>query len=65
MPNLNYVYIFDCVDCGTFYGEQALTASGDLLCPNCYAEQRIDSPYVEQLPVLYTPKPFIPEREDA
>jgi hypothetical protein len=63
--NLNYVYIFDCVHCGNFYEEQALTANGDLLCPNCHSEQAIDSPYVEQLPVLYTPTPFTPEREDA
>jgi hypothetical protein len=57
----NYVYIFDCVHCSNFYGEQSLTASGDLLCPNCYAPERIDSPYVERMAVLYKPEPFTPE----
>jgi Zn finger protein HypA/HybF involved in hydrogenase expression len=64
MPNLNYVYVFDCVNCSNFYGEQSLTANGDLLCPNCHSEQRIDSPYVEQVQVLYTPTPFTPEEEN-
>jgi Zn finger protein HypA/HybF involved in hydrogenase expression len=56
MPKLNYIYIFDCVHCSNFYGEQALTRNGDLVCPNCHAEQRIDSPYVEQVEVTYKPK---------
>jgi hypothetical protein len=60
MPKLNYVYIFDCVHCSNFYGEQTLTKNGALLCPNCYAEQHIDSPFVEQMEVSYKPKDFTP-----
>lgn len=58
MPKLNYIYIFDCVHCSNFYGEQTLTRNGDLVCPNCHAEQRIDSPYVEQVEVTYKPKEY-------
>jgi hypothetical protein len=58
----NYVYIFDCLNCGNFYGEQSLTTAGELLCPNCYAPERVESPFVERMAVLNTPKPF--ERED-
>lgn len=44
-----YVYVFDCVGCSDFYGEQKLNAKGELLCPNCDNPQRIDSPYVEKV----------------
>ena len=42
-----FVYIFDCVHCAKFYGEQSLTKTGELLCPSCGAEQWKDSDYVE------------------
>jgi DNA-directed RNA polymerase subunit M/transcription elongation factor TFIIS len=65
MPKLNYIYIFDCVHCSNFYGEQTLTRNGDLVCPNCHAEQRIDSPYVEQVKVTYKPKAFEVEQQNV
>ena len=65
MPKLNYIYIFDCVHCSNFYGEQTLTRNGDLVCPNCHAEQRIDSPYVEQVEVTYKPKTFEVEQQNV
>jgi hypothetical protein len=46
-----YVYIFDCVRCYGFYGEQVLTQEGKLLCPECLGEQEKDSPYVEKMRV--------------
>lgn len=44
-----YVYIFDCVACSQFYGEQELNEHGELLCPNCEAPERIESPFVERV----------------
>lgn len=61
---MNYVYIFDCVSCGNFYGEQSLTPTGELLCPNCYAPERVESPFVERMAVLHTPTPFTIEEEN-
>lgn len=52
------VFIFDCVDCGQFYGEQTLTADGRLLCPSCLSEQTVDSVYVEAVPVNREVEPF-------
>lgn len=46
-----YIYIFDCVDCGRFYGEQALAEDGKLYCPECESEQNVDSPYIEKMKV--------------
>ena len=46
-----YVYIFDCVDCGGFYGEQKLDDDGKLYCPECRSEQWKDSDYVERMKV--------------
>lgn len=60
MPKVNYVYVFDCVECYGFYGEQSLTKEGKLLCPNCLGEQFKGSPYVEKVRVLYVVKPFEP-----
>lgn len=60
MPKVNYVYVFDCVDCYGFYGEQSLTEEGKLLCPNCLGEQWKGSPYVEKVRVLYEVRPFQP-----
>jgi hypothetical protein len=56
MPN--YVYIFDCVYCREFYGEQSLTIDGKLYCPNCLNEVDTDSPFVEQMAVDYPATPF-------
>ena len=47
-----YYYIFDCVACWSFYGEQKLNEDGQLLCPNCEAPERIDSPFVERVAVI-------------
>jgi hypothetical protein len=47
----NYVFIFDCIGCYQFYGEQTLNEKGKLLCPNCEAPERIDSPFVERMKV--------------
>ena len=60
MPKVNYVYVFDCVECYGFYGEQSLTVEGKLLCPNCLGEQFLRSPYVEKVRVLYEVRPFQP-----
>lgn len=60
----NYIYIFDCVQCGHFYGEQRLTKDGRLLCPVCHGQQRVDSPYVERMEVLYTVEPYDPSEID-
>jgi hypothetical protein len=46
-----YVYIFDCVACFDFYGEAMLNDRGELLCPNCQAPERIESPFVERMEV--------------
>lgn len=54
----NFVYIFDCVNCGHFYGEQSLTIDGKLYCPNCLGEQWVESDYVEKMPVTYLVTPF-------
>jgi DNA-directed RNA polymerase subunit RPC12/RpoP len=56
----NYVYIFDCVHCAKFYGEQTLTKTGELLCPSCGAEQWKESDYVEKMRVKGKVKPFDP-----
>lgn len=53
-----YVYIFDCLDCGQFYGEQSLTADGRLLCPSCFSQQAIDADCVERMAVPYEVEPF-------
>jgi hypothetical protein len=58
MPKVNYVYIFDCVNCYGFYGEQSLTKEGKLLCPNCLGEQWLGSDSVEKVRVLYQVQPF-------
>jgi hypothetical protein len=47
----NYLFIFDCIVCYQFYGEQMLNEKGELLCPNCEAPERIDSPFVERMKV--------------
>ncbi len=47
----SYVFIFDCVNCSQFYGEQKLNEKGQLLCPNCEAPERIESPFVERMKV--------------
>jgi hypothetical protein len=49
MPS--YVFIFDCVNCYGFYGEQVLDGAGRLLCPSCDCEQSLDSDYVERMEV--------------
>ena len=54
----NLVFIFDCVDCGHFYGEQTLTPDGRLLCPSCFSEQRVESEFVEAVPVNRVVEPF-------
>jgi hypothetical protein len=51
MTNQKFVYIFDCVACWNFYGEQTLNDKGELLCPNCEAPERVNSPYVERMAV--------------
>lgn len=53
------VYVFDCVDCGGFYGEQSLTRGGRLFCPVCLAQQRVSSPFVERVRVGYVVVPFV------
>jgi hypothetical protein len=60
-----YVYVFDCVNCYGFYGENSLTSEGKLLCPNCYEEQRLDSPYVEKVKVLYEVPVFVSPMEEG
>lgn len=55
------VFIFDCVDCGQFYGEQTLTADGRLLCPTCYSEQTVESMFVEAVPMRSAVQPFVEE----
>jgi Zn finger protein HypA/HybF involved in hydrogenase expression len=54
----NYLYIFDCLDCGHFYGEQSLTPDGRLLCPSCYSQQSIDADWVERVEVKSEVEPF-------
>jgi hypothetical protein len=54
----NYVYIFDCVYCFEFYGEQTVDLFGKLYCPNCLNQIDIDSLYVERMAVDYFAKPF-------
>jgi predicted nucleic acid-binding Zn ribbon protein len=49
---MKYIYIFDCVNCSQFYGEQQLNDKGELLCPECHAPERIDSPFVEKMAVI-------------
>jgi formylmethanofuran dehydrogenase subunit E len=57
----NLIFIFDCVDCGQFYGEQTLTDDGRLLCPTCYSEQRLESEFVEAVPSRTEVAPFTPD----
>lgn len=57
----NLVFIFDCVDCGQFYGEQTLTADGRLLCPSCFSEQTVESVFVEAVPMRSAVQPFVEE----
>jgi len=47
----NFVYLFECVICYGFYGEQTLTKKGELLCPSCLGEQWLESPFVEKIQV--------------
>ena len=54
----NYVYAFDCIGCYNYYGENSLTIDGKLYCPNCLHEIATDSPFVEQIAVLYPVTPF-------
>lgn len=54
----NLIYIFDCMDCGQFYGEQTLTPDGRLLCPTCFSQQTIESVFVEAVQVKEKPEPF-------
>lgn len=54
----NLIYIFDCVDCGNFYGEQSLTEDGRLLCPSCYSEQSKDAHWVEAVKMKGAVAPF-------
>lgn len=54
----NLIYIFECMDCAHFYGEQTLTPDGRLLCPTCFAEQDKDSTFVEAVKVDGEVKPF-------
>jgi hypothetical protein len=49
---IDYYYIFECGACYSFYGEQKLNEDGELLCPNCKAPERIDSPFVERVAVI-------------
>ena len=66
MPRaIGYVYIFDCVNCYGFYGEQSLTKEGKLLCPNCLGEQWEDSDFVEKMEVLSKVEPFEPEEVEG
>jgi len=58
----NYVYVFDCVGCFAYYGENSLTIDGKLYCPNCLSEINKESPYVEKVKVL-TPVTFFSESE--
>jgi hypothetical protein len=52
------VFIFDCVDCANFYGEQTLTEDGRLLCPSCYSEQTVESVFVEAVKTKAEVAPF-------
>lgn len=61
----NYVFIFDCVNCSKFYGEQSLTKEGKLLCPACLGEQWKDSDYVEKMEVPYVVVPFDPSEVEG
>jgi hypothetical protein len=56
-----YVYVFECVDCYDFYGENTLTEDGRLLCPNCEAEECLDCPYVEQVAMLDEQEAYVPK----
>ena len=47
----NYVYVFECLGCYFFYGDQKLNIKGKLLCPNCGAPEDLTSPYVERVAV--------------
>lgn len=58
----NYVYVFDCGACYNYYGENSLAIDGKLYCPNCLAQQRLESPYTEKMKVGYTPEAFSLER---
>jgi hypothetical protein len=57
-----YVYLFDCVICSMFYGEQTLTKKGELLCPSCLGKQRLESPFVEKIQVKNNWGYFTPEK---
>lgn len=57
----NLVFIFDCVACGNFYGEQTLTPDGRLLCPSCFSEQTVESEFVEAVPVNRVVELFTPD----
>ena len=54
----NHIYIFDCLDCGNFYGEQTVTPDGRLLCPSCFSEQNVEAEWVEAVPVKGEVTPF-------
>jgi DNA-directed RNA polymerase subunit M/transcription elongation factor TFIIS len=65
MTDHEAVYVFDCPSCGGFYGENALTSDNRLLCPKCYAEQSIPSPYVERMLTSYEVEPFTDHLRDC
>lgn len=48
----NLIFIFDCLDCGNFYGEQTLGKDGLLICPSCFSEQAIEVDWVEAVQIL-------------
>jgi hypothetical protein len=54
----NLVFIFDCVDCANFYGEQTLTPDGRLLCPSCFSEQTVEADWVEAVQMKSAVEPF-------
>ena len=49
---VSYYYIFDCVGCWQFYGEQKPNENGELLCPVCLTPESIESPFVERVAVV-------------
>ena len=54
----NLVFIFDCVDCANFFGEQTLTPDGRLLCPSCFSEQTVEADWVEAVQMKSAVEPF-------
>lgn len=56
-----YVYVFECVGCYDFYGENTLTEDGRLLCPKCETEECLDCTYVEQVAMLDEQEAYVPK----